>query len=154
MGVTLQWRGDPGDRDDRHHETSTTFGGGRSRGEGHLFHSDRVGPCLLVIGSGDPVRELARGLGRHGFTVLAVESQDAAVLEEAARFLTDNWHPRLGVIAVGGADVTALLQRVTPDAIVCLGDGIETEVPLLVVEDDRGGDSGDEVVDFLLYNVS
>jgi hypothetical protein len=53
------------------------------------------------------------------------------VLEAAASFLTDNWHPMLGVLALGSAVTKglALADRVDAAAFVAYADSIPPSLP-------------------------
>jgi dienelactone hydrolase len=129
MGPTLQWRSEPEDRDNRSFSATVTFGGFRDRGAGYMVYASRVGPGVLVL-SGSPAQGAFRAhldaMNDDGFTVLAPglssarsPNDVAAMLRAAASHLTDNWHPRLGVIAFG--DVCALAFEVEADATILYG---------------------------------
>jgi hypothetical protein len=126
---TLQWRSEPDDRDNRSFAATVTFGGFRDRGVGYMVYASRVGPGVLVL-SRAPTQGAYRShldaLNDDGFTVLAPDlssarspSDVAAMLGAAAAHLTDNWHPRLGVIAFG--DACALALETKADATVLYG---------------------------------
>lgn len=129
------------------------FGRRRDAGRGYMAHSERVGPAVLVLheffGLQPSFRAYADRLNADGFTVLAADLYDGALaanveeagslaqsldldrtfamLEAAAAFLTDNWHPLLGIVGFSlGADFAVeLAARRAPEALVLyygLGD--------------------------------
>ena len=122
----MQWR-QPPDRVNHLRGDLVEFGRGRSRARGYLARSDRVGPGVLIL---DPHgHERADALNGEGFTALVpdleLEGVHEGAIVAAAEYLSDNWHPRLGVIAVGsgGAEMAhALVERgVTFDLLVLYG---------------------------------
>jgi hypothetical protein len=76
-----------------------------------MASSSRVGPSVLVVdepaGFGDHAEPFADALNNGGFTAMSIDLTDvgnhgpAPVLEAACSFLSENWHPRLGVVAFG-----------------------------------------------------
>jgi hypothetical protein len=147
MGASLQWR-EPPDREARAFGRMIEFGGRTERASGYLSYSERIGPGVLVcLGEdGDPssYEGLAHALTAEGFTVLVVGSDGAAA---AASHLRDNWHPRLGLIALPGA-TGALADIEGLDAIVAYGAELDAAVPAAVDLE------FDDLVDFLHYNLS
>jgi len=129
MGSTLHWRPEPEDRDNSSFAATIAFGGHRDGGIGYMVYASRVGPGVLVL-SESPVEGAYRthldAMNDDGFTVLAPDLSSArspddlgAMLRAAAAHLTDNWHPRLGVIAFG--DACALAFATEADATVIHG---------------------------------
>ena len=120
----MQWR-QPPERVNHLHGDLVEFGRGRSRGRGYLAHSDRVGPGVLLL---DPRgQRRADALNAEGFSVLVPEPgerDEGRVLEAAAEYLSANWHPRLGIIAIGSNGVSAAAGLVRR--------GLEFEVLVLV----------------------
>lgn len=179
MGVTLQWRSEQ-TRAERRYGTIVEFGGGAARGNGYMSHSDRVGPGVVVVhdafGLHDDVIRFCDDLNLEGFTVLAPDlytgriaetegeaSALAAALDEgraerlvreAAEHLTANWHPRVGIVGLGwGATLGAIAAEGSrPDALVAWGAEVEAGCPLLCL--DAASASSEDIVDFLLYNLS
>jgi dienelactone hydrolase len=97
--------------------------------------SSRVGPSVLVVHErareGDPARLYADELNEDGFTALAVDlpsdsgDRTDAILEAGASFLSENWHPRLGIVAFGSrvGDAIRLAGEAGAEAVVAyLGD--------------------------------
>jgi dienelactone hydrolase len=180
MGVTLQWRNDPGDRPERRYGSMVEFGGGAARGTGYMSYSDRVGPGVVVVhdafGLHEEVISFCDQLNLEGFTVLAPDLYDGRVarspeeagalaaelddvralrlIAEAATHLTANWHPRVGVVGLGsGAEMAASVAGgARLDALVAWGAEVEAECPSLSL--DAASSSAEEIVDFLLYNLS
>lgn len=182
MGDILRWRELPEDRDNKSYGTIVEFGGGLSRGTGYMAHADRVGPAVLVVhdrfGVHHRLKRFADALNEDGFTVLVPDlyegtaADDPAAAEElwrsldadltgrrlqdAADHLTENWHPRLGIVGCGtgarlardlclsrSADAVVLFEQTRPDAVP-----EELAVPILVLEPDDD-DSYDVSVEFL-----
>lgn len=116
----MQWR-QPPDRTDRHHEAVVDLGRGVIA---DLAHSDRVGPGVLLLDRAERAR--SSSWNQAGFTVLApkraASDLDDRTLIGAARFLVENWHPRLGVVAVGSSAVSAATRLLAlgcePDVVV------------------------------------
>lgn len=137
MGATVQWRGE-NQREPASYGKTISFGNLRDRGTAYMSYSDRVGPGIVVLGGS---HELCDRLTAEGFTALAPELVDDAdknerLLVAAAEFLVDNWHPRLGVLAVGdGALSETLASRKSLDSVVVVGD--ESEVDDDVIDDFR-----------------
>jgi hypothetical protein len=116
----MQWR-QPPERTNRLRSERIEFGRGRARAAGYLAHSDRVGPSVLLLGLSS--ERTADALSEAGFTVLAPDpGPSPSSVEAAAGFLTENWHPRLGVIAHpphGPDEAWALMQaRAELDVVV------------------------------------
>lgn len=139
---------EPNDREPAKSSGFVDFGGRSDGGRGYLAHSQRVGPGVLLLhqwyGLQPSFQRMADRIRDEGFTVLApdlydgyiagndeeaeaksvqVESDPEAVLRKiagAARFLTDNWHPRVGVVGLSfGAYFGAkLVQRFPIEACV------------------------------------
>jgi len=114
-----------------------TFGNLRDRGTGYMSYSDRAGPGLVVLGGSE---ELCDRLTREGFTALAPllsgdEGKDDRVVDAAIDHLVDNWHPRVGILAIGAYRSVAerLTSRRAVDAAV--GVATENEVDKAVVDD-------------------
>ena len=136
----MQWR-QPPDRTNHLHDDLVEFGRGRSRGRGYLAHSDRAGPGVLLLEPEGSRR--ADALCSEGFTVLVPEDvgeeERAPVVRAAAAYLSENWHPRLAVIAVGEAGsvaLSALLEgRVGFDVLILLNtlwrDEVLPEMPVV-----------------------
>ena len=119
-----------------------TFGGLSDRTTGHMGYTDRVGPSVLVLheaqGLGPGTRAYVDRLAEEGFTALApdlygergsgdFDPSQTPDLETALRsvraastYLTENWHPRLGVVGFSeGAGLgTRCLDEVPRDATV------------------------------------
>lgn len=140
MGASLVWRQPPPNLENRRYGSIVGFGRGRSAGRAYMAASSRVGPGVLVLA--DPsdddasVRAFADLLNEGGFTALAPEATDSDsyerdVLEAAASFLTDNWHPMLGVLALGSAVAKglALADRANAAAFVAYAESIPPAVP-------------------------
>ena len=153
MGSTIQWREPPGDRPNKTTGEMVEFGNRRDAGRGYMARSERVGPGVLLLheffGLQDSFKDLADRLNAEGFTVLvpdlyegriassADEAQSLAqsldvestlrMLGAAADLLTDNWHPRLGVVgfSLGAGFAVELASRQSIEALVLyygLGD--------------------------------
>lgn len=123
-----------------------TFGGLSDKGTGYMGYTERVGPSVLVLheayGLGAATRAYVDRLAAEGFTVLAPdlhEGRFTTELEEARALsrgldgvsvlklvraasvhLTENWHPRLGIVgfSMGGGIATRLVDEVARDATV------------------------------------
>ena len=119
-----------------------TFGGLSDKATGHMGYTDRVGPSVLVLhgaeGLGFGARDYVDRLAEEGFTALAPDlfgepgsrgSDPSQTLDfetalrsvrAAATYLTENWHPRLGVVGFSeGAGLgTQCLDEVARDATV------------------------------------
>jgi carboxymethylenebutenolidase len=119
-----------------------TFGGLSDRTTGHMGYTDRVGPSVLVLheaqGLGPGIRAYVDRLAEEGFTALAPDLYAELDAREpdpgptldletalrsvraAATHLTENWHPRLGVVGFSeGARLgTRYLDEVPRDATV------------------------------------
>lgn len=133
----MQWR-QPPDRVNHLRGDLVEFGRGRSRGRGYLAHSDRVGPGVLLLETEGHRR--ADSFNAEGFTVLVpeVDLTVGETVAAAAEYLSANWHPRLGVVAVGRSGVDAaraLLEREVPfDALVLYGNlWVEGTLPSMPV---------------------
>jgi dienelactone hydrolase len=112
-----------------------------------MAYSERAGPGVLVLHPApswaDPVLDFGRAVHSDGFTVLVpdvgVDDGDGGLeqVAAAADHLTDNWHPRLGVVGFGAAAVMAcrLAGARECDAVVLYGgdepDANTFEAPLL-----------------------
>jgi carboxymethylenebutenolidase len=146
MGSTIQWREPPEDRDNRSFGEMVTFGRLKDAGSGYMSQSDRVGPAVLVLheffGLQSSFKAIADRLNAEGFTVLAPDLYDGKLastvdearalaesldidatlrrLRAAAAFLTENWHPRLGIVgfSLGTDFAVALASEQPPEAIV------------------------------------
>ena len=123
-----------------------SFGGLTDKGTGYMGYSERVGPSVLVLhdayGLLPSVRTLTDRFVDDGFTTLAVDlyggryAEDAATAHRlaagldtadtmkrvvaAAEHLSNNWHPRLGVVgfSTGASLATMLAHEVAIDATV------------------------------------
>ncbi len=123
-----------------------SFGGLTDKGTGYMGYSERVGPSVLVLhdayGLLPSVRALTDRFVNEGFTTLAVDlyggryAEDAATAHRlaagldtadtmkrvvaAAEHLSNNWHPRLGVVgfSIGASLATMLAHEVAIDATV------------------------------------
>jgi hypothetical protein len=155
----MQWR-QPPDRTDRLYADVVEFGRGRSRSSGYLAHSDRVGPGVLVL---DPrSTALADALNTEGFTALVpdrpLEDLEPGALEAAAAFLSENWHPRLGVIAAGDAGVAAagvLAERaVTLDALALIEGRWNADPPETALIGHYSNEGGPTTADSLFEAVA
>ena len=130
-----------------------SFGGLTDKGTGYMGYSERVGPSVLVLhdahGLLPSVRTLTDRFVDEGFTTLAVDlyggrhAEDAATanrlaagldtadtmkrLVAAAEHLSNNWHPRLGVVgfSIGASLATMLAHEVALDATVVYYGGGE-----------------------------
>jgi hypothetical protein len=133
MGVTLQWRPEPDDRDNRSVAVTVEFGRFHDRGIAYMIYTDRVGPGVLVLSESSVegrYETYLHSLNDDGFTVLAPILSSArspddipVMLRAASAHLTENWHPRLGVIAFGDAAnyACALAHEVELDITVLFG---------------------------------
>jgi carboxymethylenebutenolidase len=133
VGATLQWRSEP-ERTAQRYGRRIRFGNLRDKATAYMSFSQRVGPGVLVLhdefGPAEWLEALADELTAEGFTVLVPDLYGGArpatvddalaagaklgdertirLLDAAADHLTDNWHPRLGVIGFSvGADLAA-----------------------------------------------
>jgi carboxymethylenebutenolidase len=153
MGKSIQSRVPPSDLTNRSFGHMVEVGKHRRASTGYMAHSDRVGPSVILLheffGLQQSFMSYADALNREGFTVLAPDLYDGAVADSvdsarnmaqaldvdrtldrivaAAQDLTDNWHPRLGVVGFSlGADFAVALALDLPvDATVLyygLGD--------------------------------
>jgi carboxymethylenebutenolidase len=123
-----------------------SFGGLTDKGTGYMGYSERVGPSVLVLhddyGLLASVRALTDRFVAEGFTTLAVDLYDGRIAEDAtiadglaagldtadtmkrvvaaAEHLSNNWHPRLGVVgfSMGASLATTLAAKVAIDATV------------------------------------
>ena len=119
-----------------------TFGGLSDKTTGHMGYTDRVGPSVLVLheeqGLGSGIKAYVDRLAEEGFTALAPDlygepdardpgpsrslHQESTLksVRAAATHLTENWHPRLGVVGFSeGAWLgTRCLDEVPRDATV------------------------------------
>jgi hypothetical protein len=139
VGASIQWRRPPPGLRNRRYGKVIDFGRGRSAGRGYMAASSRVGPSVLVVDDrardGDQARTYADALNEDGFTALAVdlppESADDsdAILEAAAYFLSENWHPRLGIVAFGSrvGHAIQLASEAGAEAVVAYSDDVEAD---------------------------
>ncbi|MGH2734526.1 MAG: dienelactone hydrolase family protein [Actinomycetota bacterium] len=123
-----------------------TFGGLSDKSTGYMGYTERVGPSVLVLheayGLTDSVRAYVDRLAEEGFTALApdlYEGRIGTTLEEAqalahelpleaamrtikaaATHMSENWHPRLGVIgfSMGAGLATSSRNEIERDATV------------------------------------
>jgi carboxymethylenebutenolidase len=140
MGGSFEWREPTSSKPKRFSQT-VQFGTRAAGGTGLLCYSQASGPAVLLLheffGLQDSFKDYAARLSQAGFTVLAPDLYDGAVattvegaielrdrlevdgtirrLWAAADFLTDNWHPRLGVIGFSlGAEYADGVARTRP----------------------------------------
>lgn len=126
----MQWR-QPPERVNRLHSEVVEFGRARRRGRGDLYRLDSSGPgVLLLTEAAESAADRAERLAFGGYTVLVPklerESSDA-VVQAAAEYLTENWHPRLGLVAVGAAGAelaAAILDRGPAVEAIALYEGV------------------------------
>jgi carboxymethylenebutenolidase len=146
MGKPIQSRRPPPGLQNRSLRSMIAFGKGRSAGTGHMSYSDRVGPSVILLheffGLQQSFKSYADMLNEQGFTVLAPDLYDGTIADSvdsararaqsldvdhtmgriraAAEHLTDNWHPRLGVVgfSLGAAFATQLAQELPVEASV------------------------------------
>ena len=126
----MQWR-QPPERVNRLHTEMVEFGRARRRGRGTLIRLDSSGPGVLLLAE-SPERTLgqAEHLALGGYTVLVPEldaTSSEGAIQAAAEYLTENWHPRLGVMGVGavGAEMVAVVVDDGPSVeAIALYDGI------------------------------
>lgn len=144
--VIIQHPQEPNDNEPSKYGRMVEFGGRSDRGRGYMAHSERVGQGVLLLhewfGLQQSFKDFADKLCDEGFTVLVPDLYDgviAADVEEAetlmeamdeertarrvkaaAAFLTENWHPRLGVIgfSMGGYWAGWLAQNFPIEATV------------------------------------
>jgi hypothetical protein len=166
VGVTLQWRFEPGDRNNRSFTATAEFGGHRDHGTGYMAYSDRVGPGVILVAEDvdDDVKAMADALNDEGFTVLAPYQSGAPQLAAAVEHLSTNWHPRVGAIGLHGgvAAACALAGAMQLDALVLIEGVPETNVdhwrtPILVYKTlapSELEDAWNRTTDFLHYNLS
>ena len=138
----MQWRGE-NSREPSSYGKTISFGNLRDKGTGYMSYSERVGPGLVVLGGS---KELCDWLTEEGFTALApVLPDDTAtaerIVDAAVDHLVDNWHPRVGVLAIGASRALAqrLIERRDLDAAALL----ETET-----------EADDDLVDDFRYDLS
>jgi carboxymethylenebutenolidase len=143
--LAIQWR-TPETKTARRFGREIRFGGGRDACTGYMAYSERVGPGVIVVhdffGLSDATRNYADDLTRRGFTVIAPDLYDGELattvdgaiklkdqldevvairrLSAAARHLTDNWHPRVGVVgfSLGGGFAGELASSGAVEATV------------------------------------
>jgi hypothetical protein len=142
MGASVQWRGE-NSREPSSYGKTITFGNLRDKGTAYMSYSERVGPGVVVLGGSN---ELCDWLTEEGFTALApLLPDDAAtcdrIVDAAVDHLVDNWHPRVGVLAVGSSRPIGqrLIERRNLDGAAFL----ESE-----------NDADDELVDDFRYDLS
>ena len=138
MGTTVQWRGE-NEREPASYGKTISFGNIRDKGTAYMSYSDRVGPGIVVVGGS---HELCDRLTVAGFTALAPvlpEEPDRAgrLIDAAIDHLVDNWHPRVGLVVIGGADpvIEEVASRRTLDAVAFFS--AEDEIDEDVVDDFR-----------------
>jgi dienelactone hydrolase len=171
VGATLAWR-DPSDRDNRAFGSSVTFGGRSDRGTGYMAFSDRVGPGVLLVPDGSGLTgslvALADEFREAGFTVLCPdlhgtdERTARARLRAGAAHLTDNWHPRLGLVGFSiGADLAAgVAEELEPSALVLFSPSVSVPAdPGMPIQVHVGPDavspaSIEQTFDFLRHHLS
>lgn len=134
MGATIAWRGE-NEREPARYGKTISFGNLRDRGTGYMSYSDRVGPGLVVLGGSTA---LCDRLTREGFTALAPdlggdEDKAARLIDAAIDHLLDNWHPRVGIVAVGarGGLGEAAASRRSVDAVAFVGTEADVDDDLL-----------------------
>ena len=120
------------------------FGKRSDAGTGYMAYSDRVGPGVIVLheffGLQQSFKDYADKLCEAGFTVLAPDLYEGYIapnvdeagktevdedwamrmLNAAASHLTDNWHPRLGVVgfSLGAGFAAEMATEMSPEAVV------------------------------------
>jgi carboxymethylenebutenolidase len=153
MGKSIQSRRPPVDLQNRSFRRMVDFGKHRTAGTGYMSYSDRVGPSVIVLheffGLQQSFMGYADRLNEEGFTVLAPDLYDGAIadsvesattmaqsldpartmgkIKAAAELLTDNWHPRLGIVgfSLGARFAVEVAQEVSTEGTVLyygLGD--------------------------------
>jgi carboxymethylenebutenolidase len=153
MGKSIQSRRPPSDLQNRSFRRMVDFGKHRTAGTGYMSYSDRVGPSVIVLheffGLQQSFMTYADRLNEEGFTVLAPDLYDGAIadsvdsaramarsldpertigkIKAAAEHLTDNWHPRLGIVgfSLGASFAVELAQDLSTEGAVLyygLGD--------------------------------
>jgi carboxymethylenebutenolidase len=146
MGKSIQSRRPPADLQNRAFRRTVEFGRHRTAGTGYMAYSDRVGPSVIVLheffGLQQSFMTLADRLNQEGFTVLVPDLYDGAIADSvesaqqmarsldqertmgkiraAADLLTDNWHPRLGVVgfSLGARFAVEVAQDVLTEGTV------------------------------------
>jgi carboxymethylenebutenolidase len=153
MGKSIQSRRPPQGLQNRSFRAMVPFGRRRTAGQGYMAYSDRVGPGVILLheffGLQPSFKAYADLLNEQGFTVLAPDLYDGSLadsvesalakarsldvdralgqIKAAAEHLTDNWHPRLGVVgfSLGAGFAVQLAQDLPLEATVLyygLGD--------------------------------
>jgi carboxymethylenebutenolidase len=153
MGKSIQSRRPPDDLQNRSFRRMVEFGKHRTAGTGYMSYSDRVGPGIIVLheffGLQQSFMRYADRLNEEGFTVLAPDLYDGAIadsvesakamaqsldpartigrIKAGAEHLTDNWHPRLGIVgfSLGASYAVEVAQDLLTEGTVLyygLGD--------------------------------
>ncbi|MEA2507515.1 MAG: carboxymethylenebutenolidase [Actinomycetota bacterium] len=153
MGKSIQSRRPPPDLQNRSFRSMIEFGTRRTATSGYMSYSDRVGPSVILLheffGLQQSFKSYADLLNEQGFTVLAPDLYDGEIadsvdsasakarsldgdrtmekIKAAAEHLTENWHPRLGVVgfSLGAGFAIELAQELPIEGTVLyygLGD--------------------------------
>lgn len=162
MVPSLQWR-DENRRVPLASGEDVRVGSGRNAAAGYLASSQRAGPGLVILAPrlDDDVRAFVDRCRDEGFTALApdLSGDDAeGVGREATEMLVANWHPRVGVLAVEGAEAVAaaLDDSARLDAVVVPVSGVPERQggpPRLEVQVTTAAGLA-EAFDFLSYHLS
>ena len=142
--VIVQHPTGPNDKEPPRYGRMIEFGKRSDAGTGYMAYSDRVGPGVIVLheffGLTQSFKDYADKLCEEGFTVLAPDLYQGYIapsveeaskkevdeewamrmLKAAAAHLTDNWHPRLGVVgfSLGAGFAAEMATKMSPEAVV------------------------------------
>ena len=139
--VIVQHPSEPNENEPPRYGRMIEFGKRRDAGTAYMAYSDRVGPGVVLLheffGLTKSFKRYADALCEAGFTVLAPDLYDGFIarngdialktarsmdaehtmrrLKTAAAHLTDNWHPRLGVVGFSlGAGLAGEMAKEVP----------------------------------------